>query len=70
MYVTANGVYANEAGKWGIKLRVWDRRQEYVVGTPESAPLFETNAEAVEASKRAITLARNTGKLPNLSEKF
>lgn len=43
---------------------------QYIAYSASSAKVFETEAEALEAGKRALKALAETGKYPNMCEKF
>jgi len=66
---------APEAGrncKWSAAFENWVRRgpETYMSSSCTSAAVFDTAADAEEAGKRALIILEETGKFPNMCEKF
>lgn len=61
-----------KSGKWRAAFENWVERggEKYMSSSCASAPLFDTAADAEEASKRALATLEATGKFPNMCEKF
>jgi hypothetical protein len=60
-------------GKWSAAFINWRHPINdvpYVASTCTSAPVFDTAADAEEGGKRALVVLEQTGKFPNMCEKF
>ena len=54
--------------KWLVKFDL--SKDSVVIGSVETPPLFEFQSDAILAGHRAMRIYEETGKFPNLCEKF
>lgn len=59
-------------GKWSARFDNWSSRdgETYLISTVTSGAFFDTAADAEEAGKRAMRVLEETGRYPNMCEKF
>ena len=60
------------SGKWDIPSENWmsHNGKEYLASSATSAAVFDTEDEAYAGGQRALTCLEQTGKFPNMCEKF
>jgi hypothetical protein len=66
------GVEQGKNGKWAVSFDTFLGLPgaEYLANTATSAPVFETEDEALIGGARALTRLEETGRFPNMCEKF
>lgn len=59
-------------GKWSARFDNWSSRdgESYLISTVTSGAFFDTAKEADEAGLRAMHCLQETGRYPNMCEKF
>lgn len=62
----------NANNKWAARFEMWAERngEKYMTSLCTSGAFFDTPADADEAGKRACAVLEQTGKFPNMCEKF
>lgn len=64
--------FSKHGAKWSAHFEVWAGLpgDEYMVTSITSGALFDTEDAAYEAGGRALDVLQETGKFPNMCEKF